>query len=294
MCQQFSEDVSHLTRKVIIATNDSILCNIVDISRKMVEVFWFPIAVFVIFQTTFICTYIAAIVQGHVVPAVPYISDAATYSPESCVFGQFMNIGCVLLGIVIYIRYRQTQKLIYHHVELGPTTTTLNSVSIWIGFSSCLGCSIVANFQETNVRIIHFIGAFTCFGFGTIYFWFQALISYNIQRFSGSIHLAYIRLVLSALNTIFFIILAVTGIISHILFKGQDARKWYPSDGGWEYHVTSSISEWIVATLFSFYILSFSDEFRLITFDHPVITMKSYENLENPDDVDVQNVTQAQ
>lgn len=40
--------------------------------------------------------YIAAILQGHVVPAIPYISDAATYSPESCVFGQFINIGCVL------------------------------------------------------------------------------------------------------------------------------------------------------------------------------------------------------
>lgn len=40
--------------------------------------------------------YIAAVIQGHVVPTIPYISDAATYSPESCVFAQFINIGCVL------------------------------------------------------------------------------------------------------------------------------------------------------------------------------------------------------
>lgn len=249
----------------------------------MSKTFWFPIAVFVIFQTTFICTYIAAIVQGHVVPAVPYISDAATYSPESCVFGQFINIGCVLLGIVIYIRYRQIQKLMYHHVELIPINSTWNGVSLWIGICSCLGCSIVANFQETNVRIIHFIGAFTCFGFGTVYFWFQALISYNIHQFSGSIRLAHMRLVLSSLCTIFFIVLAVTGIISHILFQGQDPRKWYPSDGGWKYHVASSISEWIVSTLFSFYILSFSDEFSLIAFDHPVINIAGYEHLGSSD-----------
>lgn len=250
----------------------------------MSKIFWFPIAVFLLFQTTFICTYIAAIVQGHVVPAVPYISDAATYSPESCVFGQFINIGCVLLGIVIYIRYRQIQELLCHHIELIPTTAKLNTVSVWIGFSSCLGCSIVANFQETNVRIIHFAGAFTCFGFGTVYFWIQALISYNIHRFSGSINLAHIRLGLSALCTIFFIIVAVTGIISHILFQGQDPRIWYPSDGGWKYHVASSVSEWIVSTLFSFYILSFSDEFRLITFEHPMITIKGYEHSESHGD----------
>lgn len=51
------------------------------------------------------CSYIAAVLQGHVVPTVPYISDAATYSPESCVFGQFINIGSVLCEIasILYI-----------------------------------------------------------------------------------------------------------------------------------------------------------------------------------------------
>lgn len=44
------------------------------------------------------------------------------------------------------------------------------------------------------------------------------------------------------------------------------------SDGGWRYHVASSISEWIVATIFSFYILSFTDEFKYIDFDHPEIS----------------------
>lgn len=276
------------------ASNDNQHCIKWLISRKMSKVFLFPIAVFVIFQTTFIGTYIAAIVQGHVVPAVPYISDAATYSPESCVFGQFINIGCVLLGIVIYIRYRQIQKLMYHHIELIPSTSKWNTISIYIGLSSCFGCSIVANFQETNVRIIHFIGAFTCFGLGTVYFWFQALISYNIHRYSGSIQMAHIRLGLSALCTVFFIIVAVTGIISHILFKGQDPRKWYPSDGGWKFHVASSVSEWIVSTLFSFYILSFSDEFKLITFDHPTILIEGYEHLEDNVDRDApQNTTDA-
>lgn len=175
----------------------------------------------------------------------------------------------------------------YHHIELNSATSKWNTISLWIGLSSCIGCSIVANFQETNVRIIHFIGAFTCFGFGTVYFWFQALISYNIHLFSGSIKLAHIRLGLSALCTIFFMIVTITGIISHILFQGQDPRKWYPSDGGWNYHVASSVSEWIVSTLFSFYILSFSDEFKHLTFHHPIVMITGYECLENTGDENV-------
>lgn len=42
-----------------------------------------------------------------------------------------------------------------------------------MGLISSFGLSIVANFQETNVFIVHIIGAFMCFGAGTIYFWIQ-------------------------------------------------------------------------------------------------------------------------
>lgn len=244
----------------------------------MSKIFLFPIAVFLVFQITFICTYIAAVVQGHVVPNVPYISDAATYSPESCVFGQLINMGCILLGITVYIRFRQIEQLIYHHMELGISSAKLNYIAFWLGMGSCFGCSIVANFQETNVRIVHYFGAFTCFGLGTAYFWIQAYISYNVHPFAGSLQLAHIRLGLAVLCLICFTIVAVTGAISHILFHGTDPRKWYPSDGGWQFHVASSISEWIVATIFCFYILSFSDEFKLITFDHPTITLAGYEH----------------
>lgn len=127
------------------------MCHKQSIRIVMSKIYLFPIAVFLLFQATFICTYIAAIIQGHVVPDIPYISDAATYSPESCVFGQLINIGCVLLGIVIYIRFRQIERIGLHHPNLLPTIKSLNDVGFWFGMGSCFGISIVANFQETNV-----------------------------------------------------------------------------------------------------------------------------------------------
>lgn len=242
----------------------------------MTAVHLIPISVFFLFQVSFIGCYIAAVLQGHVVPTVPYISDAATYSPESCVFGQLMNLGAVLLGITIYIRYRQVLELYCHHPEMGPSLLKYNKLSVWFGVVSCIGISIVANFQETNVRIVHFIGAFMCFGSGTLYFWMQAFISYTIQPMAGSKAKAHIRLGMAVCCTILFILLAVTGIMSHILFRGTNPRKWYPSDGGWRFHVVSSVSEWIIATIFCFFILTFTDEFRDVDLDHPQVMLAAY------------------
>lgn len=235
----------------------------------MSKLYLLPIAVFLLFNFTFIGTYIAAVLQGHVVPTVPYISDAATYSPESCVFGQLISIGCVLLGITIYVRYRQILEIGLRHADVHRMVERINIRSFWVGMGSCLGVSMVGNFQETNVRPVHYAGAFLAFGLGTVYYWMQAYISYYLQPYIGSMLKAHVRLAIAVLCTIFFIIVAVTGIISHILFNGTDPRKWYPSDGGWEYHVASSISEWIVATAFCFYILTFTDEFRAMQIDHP-------------------------
>ena len=56
----------------------------------------------------------------------------------------------------------------------------------------------------------------------------------------------------------------------HII-SGDDPRKWYPKDGGWEMHVVSTVSEWIVATSFCVYILSFVQEFRTISIEEPQV-----------------------
>lgn len=182
------------------------------------------------------------------------------------------------MGLVIYIRYRHIIQLYSRHPDLKRFTERMNNKALWIGLGSCLGISIVGNFQETNVRIAHYVGAISCFGCGTVYFWMQAVISYYLQPYLGTMARAHIRLGLSVLCTVLFFVIAVTGLISHILFNGQDPRKWYPSDGGWEYHIASSISEWLMSTAFCFYILTFSEEFRSISVEHPQLVFLEFED----------------
>ena len=61
--------------------------------------------------------------------------------------------------------------------------------------------------------------------------------------------------------------------ICKLCFLGDDPRKWYPNNGGWELHVASTISEWIIAICFCIYILTFYSEFSEISFSHPQVNI---------------------
>lgn len=55
-------------------------------------------------------------------------------------------------------------------IDLKPSW---NTASKWCGAIACLGMSIVANFQETSVVVMHFLGALGAFGVGSFYFIIQ-------------------------------------------------------------------------------------------------------------------------
>lgn len=48
-----------------------------------------------------------------------------------------------------------------------------NTASKWCGVIACFGVSLVANFQETAVTVMHFLGALGAFGVGAVYFLIQ-------------------------------------------------------------------------------------------------------------------------
>lgn len=90
---------------------------------------------------------------------------------EIFLFNLFLN-KFITVAVTIYTRYREVQ-------ELDKITGTnnkvekLNKKSLWIGLLSSFGVSIVGNFQETNVFVIHVLGAFLAFGIGTVYICMQ-------------------------------------------------------------------------------------------------------------------------
>ncbi|XP_043279319.1 DNA damage-regulated autophagy modulator protein 2-like [Venturia canescens] len=220
-----------------------------------------PIVIFITFPATVITTYSIAVGLGHTEAGFPYISDTTTYAPESCIFAQFMNIAAALMSFFVYVRYEQVKECI---VEFrgNDSLQKWNRAGLVFGLLTNLGLSIVANFQETSVLVVHMIGAFMCFGAGTIYFWSQAVCSYYLQPHGCSILVARARIIMAIFMTICFIVTIVCGTLSFRLYKGKQVQKWYKDDGGWDLHIVSTIAEWLCSMTFCAYTLSFAEEFK--------------------------------
>ncbi|KYN07461.1 DNA damage-regulated autophagy modulator protein 2, partial [Cyphomyrmex costatus] len=245
---------------------------IMDKQEFFTNLQYLPIAVFVSLPTVFISTYVIAVLLGHVEAGFPYISDTATYAPESSIFSQAVNLITILMGSAIYIRYSQIKECISS--DNSPTDSLLAKWNYWaliFGLMSTAGLSIVANFQETSVIVVHLIGAFLCFGGGTAYFWSQAVCSFCLYPSGCSLRVAQLRTALSIFCTVCFIVIVITGVLAHLAYKGTNPQKWHKEDGGWELHVVSTITEWLCAIAFCTYILTFTEEFKDIRIIPPKV-----------------------
>lgn len=82
--------------------------------------------------------------------------------------------------ISMYIRYRQ--------VDLWTTDNNVvlrsswNTLALILGIIACFGVSIVANFQELNVLIVHLIGSCLAFNFGSLYLIVQVSTMHRLHK----------------------------------------------------------------------------------------------------------------
>ncbi|XP_078345918.1 DNA damage-regulated autophagy modulator protein 2-like [Oculina patagonica] len=218
----------------------------------------------------FFTAYGVAVNEGHVNSLWPYISDAGARPPESCIFGQFLNISAVIAFIAMYVHYKHVREF---NVTDMPIILKLNYWSLWIGAFTCLGLSMVANFQVVNSLPTHMVGAIMVFGLGMVYCWIQAIISHMMRHQAMSSALSSCtRFVLSFLVTVFFIITLAAGNASVALYNKHENstmsrydHKWKETDAGYNAHLASTFSEWLMSICFLLYFLTFFREFQKIT-----------------------------
>ncbi|XP_060605840.1 DNA damage-regulated autophagy modulator protein 2-like isoform X1 [Ruditapes philippinarum] len=226
---------------------------------------WLPIIIAVYLPASFIITYSIAVGNDHVEPGFPYISDTGTRSPESCVFGQLLNIGAALAGIIIYTRYRQS---LYHFEGSGRRVLlNLNTAAFIIGMLTIFGISLVGNFQETNVLTVHLIGAYLAFAVGFVYMVLQTIISYKSLSFNtagNTLFITKFRILLCVADVILLIMLSVMTLVAGEKGPGPgiEIYDWTSDHPGYAEHLVATISEWLVAFITVIYFATFYKEFK--------------------------------
>ena len=111
---------------------------------------YFPVLFASILFTAALISFIIALLESHISPLFPAISDTATKSPESNIFSQLVNISTFIGLILVYIRYLQVKRDI-EWLERTRVTVMFNRYSLPIGMITMLGCSMVANFPVSIV-----------------------------------------------------------------------------------------------------------------------------------------------
>jgi len=222
-----------------------------------------PLAAAVLFPSTFLLTYVWAVYLGHTDPVWPYISDTGALPPESCVFGQLLNIGALLLWLTFYIRYKQVAAHYPGHKK-QVVLKQLNKIGLWCGSLGSLGLSMVANFQEISLVTVHFLGACLCFLFGNFYLWVQVYLSSYLRPPIWPCFISSFRAFLAILHTLSLASTVVFLFLAKHTSGEENLQLHWKQREGMGFHIASTTSEWLMAAAFCFFIISFVPDFQTV------------------------------
>ncbi|XP_065058717.1 DNA damage-regulated autophagy modulator protein 1-like [Rhopilema esculentum] len=216
-------------------------------------------------MVSFFTAYGMSVNSDHVNPLLPYISETGTTAPESCIFGLFLNIGAFFSFICMFIRHENYANYTSHR-----SCHLLNDIGLFVGFFSAFGLCIVANFQETNILTVHLIGAGMTFACGVAYCWVHSYLTYKSYENGLNSRLTiYLRFLISFFVTVFFIFVFVGASFANLEWangKTGNSTKMHWTDElpGYNWHLTSTFSEWLMAFFFIIFFTTFFQEFRKI------------------------------
>ncbi|XP_054146623.1 DNA damage-regulated autophagy modulator protein 2 [Melozone crissalis] len=223
-----------------------------------------PVALVVWSAASFVFSYITAIVLHHVDPLVPYISDTGTIPPERCLFGIMLNVSTFLGMATMYVRYKQVSAL----SPEKPKILRLNKLGLTLGWMSCFGLCIIANFQKCILYYIHVLGACLTFGVGSIYMLVQTILSYLMQPELHSKEIFWARLAVFLWSCSSILSMFVSSVVLYSGLYGQNLVQklhWDPQERGYTPHMISTVSEWSLAFSFLSFFLTYIRDFQKIS-----------------------------
>ncbi|XP_061446105.1 modulator of macroautophagy TMEM150B isoform X2 [Rhineura floridana] len=133
----------------------------------------------------------------NITEAFPYISTCGSYPPQSCLFGQVLNLGAFLGAVICFLKYQQVQDYGCH--------SRLNLAGLVLGLLCAFGSSLVGNFQQYNQLETHLFGAFLAFVVGILYFWVQTFLTERVKPRHGGLWIGPLRFSLSFCGSAFLI-----------------------------------------------------------------------------------------
>ncbi|CAJ0602084.1 unnamed protein product [Cylicocyclus nassatus] len=229
--------------------------------------------------------YIIGTTRGDFPPILPFISDGGAYSPEASVFGQLLNIAGFLYIITIYIIHQHIFEFYGHYQKYERTKWWYGcQILMYIGFASAIGLMLVANFRETEIIVVHIIGALLAFFSMVIYGWGHVIFEYAVLPRLVPLFLCHIRVIIMLVTTACLIVNLVAGFSN--VFDQKDAGE-FPGFNDmnrtkdspfYTRLIVATSTEWGMVLAMQIFILSFVFELRSFHVQAPKVILFKQEN----------------
>ncbi|KAK6055352.1 hypothetical protein COOONC_07142 [Cooperia oncophora] len=197
--------------------------------------------------------------------------DGGYYPPEGCIFAQFLNMASFFIVITVYVRHRQTVEYYGHRLHWEKTAWRWMSLALmYIGITSAIGITIVANFPESEVPKVHLFGAALTFISLMIYGWGQVIIGYAMVPRMASMWVNHLRLVIMLIATPCFLLHELAASFKIFVPKGAGIppggwigiKRPKPDSPLYLNYIVSTSSEWALAFAMLMFVLTLTAELR--------------------------------
>ncbi|CAH8454852.1 DNA damage-regulated autophagy modulator protein 1, variant 4 [Schistosoma haematobium] len=234
---------------------------------------WVALLLALIMSFTVLTTYLISIHRGHVNAELPFISSTGAYPPESCIFGEGLNLAAFISLICSFFWYlialERTKFMGIHQPKC-----VLNFMLL-LSLVASIGLTLVGNFQQVNVELIHDIGAGMSFFGTTIYIILCALVS---KRYLGTHWCIWaFRLLLGIMAGITSSFFSICHTVSRINFNGTQEESLtyrHPGQGGFSFYLCSTSFEWAAGFIIIMFFITWAYEFRSYALQLPQIVRK--------------------
>ncbi|XP_060795079.1 transmembrane protein 150A-like [Neoarius graeffei] len=172
---------------------------------------------------------------------IPLISKCGVLPPESCWFSLLCNIGSFMVILIGLLRYAQV-------VEQQKQDSVMNMMGLYSGWFCAAGLNMVGNFQVDFAKVLHYMGVILAFPTSLLFMCVQTILTYRLAKTHTHCRTAHLRLALSLLTLITFLLGAI----------------FFPQDSFTLQH-SAAVCEWLFANTVLLFYGTFAIEFRLVS-----------------------------
>ncbi|CAJ0936380.1 unnamed protein product, partial [Mesorhabditis belari] len=216
-------------------------------------------------------SFFTGVFLGHFPLQMNFISAIGALPPERCIFAMFINAAVFFMAVTVYLRHRQIVEYYGHRLQMQFGVWRVCSTMLTaFAFLSAFGISLLANFPDIDVKVVHRIGSTMAFFFGLLYIWGQVVFGYIMSPAMTTKAMSHFRLLIVILATETLILYEVC-VNSHIFIPAdagprpprKNGIRWYTPDSPYYInHMAATISEWLGVIFVDIFILTFANELQ--------------------------------